>query len=97
MKNLKRKMVCALLRDGWEEESMDVIDRLFGTDPISCWEVCRPLYERSGANARFLLVAGVGHHRRVLQDHSTQFLAGMLKEIASCGMGSDPATKIRWR
>jgi pimeloyl-ACP methyl ester carboxylesterase len=67
-------------RDGWDEEPAALIDQLFGTDPLSRWEVSRSLYERSGANARFLLVEGVGHDRKQLQDSSTQFFAGLQRQ-----------------
>ena len=67
-------------RDGWDEEPAELIDRLFGPDPLSRWEITRTLYERGGANAQFLLIDGIGHDRKALQDYSTQFFAGVLKE-----------------
>lgn len=67
-------------RDGWDEEAAALIDRLFGTEPISRWEISRLQYERAGAHARFLLVEGVGHDRRELQDHSTRFFADLLNQ-----------------
>lgn len=65
-------------RDGWDEEPAKVIDELFGKNPLSRWEVSRMTYEAAGANAQFLLVDGVGHDRKQLQEYSTRFFTGLL-------------------
>ena len=67
-------------RDGWDMEPADLVNQLFGTDPASRWEVSRALYQQSGANVKFLIIEGVGHDRKALQDHSTQFFKSVLKE-----------------
>lgn len=67
-------------RDGWDEDAAAVIDELFGEDPLSRWEVSRMTYEAAGANAQFLLVEGVGHDRKELQQYSTRFFAGLDEE-----------------
>lgn len=64
--------------DGWDEEASALIDRLFGIHPLSRWEISQTLYRHAGANVRFLLVEGVGHDRRALQDSSTAFFARLL-------------------
>jgi pimeloyl-ACP methyl ester carboxylesterase len=64
--------------DGWEKESAATADRLFGTNPLARWGAAESLYRDAGANARFVLVDGVGHDRRQLQSFSTGFFAGVL-------------------
>lgn len=64
-------------RDGWDQEAADLIDVLFGKDPLSRWEVSRLTYETAGANAQFLLVEGAGHDRKQLQEYSTRFFASL--------------------
>lgn len=65
-------------RDGWDEVSAALVDRLFGADPLSRWRQAETLYRAAGANARFVLVEGVGHDRKKLQEHTTRFFAGLL-------------------
>jgi pimeloyl-ACP methyl ester carboxylesterase len=65
-------------RDGWDEEPAALVDRLFGSDPLSRWEDAEAVYRAAGADARFLLVEGVGHDRKALQDHSTRFFGELL-------------------
>jgi dienelactone hydrolase len=71
-------------RDGWDEPDARLVDRLFGTDPVSRWDGARAAYEGAKVRARFLLVEGVGHDRKALQHHTTEFFAGIL--------ASDPVT-----
>lgn len=59
--------------DGWDESAVGVVDRLFGTDPLSRWEEAQAVYLESGANVQFLLVEGVGHDRKALQDFAVDF------------------------
>lgn len=66
--------------DGWEREHAALVDRLFGTTPLSRWDGARALYASVGADAEFRLVQGVGHDRRALQEHSTSFFERILGE-----------------
>jgi pimeloyl-ACP methyl ester carboxylesterase len=65
-------------RDGYEEQDELLVDRLFGPDPQARFDAARRLHEQVGAQARFLLVEGVGHDRRALQSHTTEFFAQLL-------------------
>ncbi len=64
--------------DGWEKEHAAVVDTLFGTDPLSRWDDIQMLCQQAGANAEFLLVDGIGHDRKALQQYSTQFFRKIL-------------------
>lgn len=64
--------------DGWDEKDAQLVDRLFGDDPLSRWEAARAIYEESGTNVQFLLIDGVGHDRRGLQKYSTEFFKKVL-------------------
>jgi len=64
--------------DGWEQEDTQLVDRLFGTDPLSRWEDAKSIYEKAGANTQFLLVDGIGHDRKILQKYSTEFFKKVL-------------------
>ncbi len=65
---------------GGEQAAADQVDRLFGADPLARWEKAQALYRTAGANARFILVDGVGHDRQTLQVYSTEFFASVLKQ-----------------
>ena len=64
--------------DGWEPEMAQIVDDLFGETPLDRWDDAESIYALAGTNAQFLLVDGVGHERRALQDHSTIFFAEIL-------------------
>lgn len=64
--------------DAWEPEHAQLVNRLFGTDPLARWEAARLIYQQSGANAQFLLIDGVGHDRKKLQKYSTEFFKKVL-------------------
>ncbi|MBK7703846.1 MAG: hypothetical protein IPI34_13640 [bacterium] len=64
--------------DGWEPDAARQIDRLCGDTPLARWDDSERLYREAGADTRFLLVAGVGHDRRALQQHSTEFFRRVL-------------------
>jgi hypothetical protein len=64
--------------DGWEAEHAQIVNELFGTDPLARWEEAESIYREAGANARFLLVDGVGHDRKALQQYSTDFFKKVL-------------------
>ena len=66
--------------DGWDKEAAQQVDRLFGADPLSRWEDAESIYHESGANAQFLLIDGVGHDRKELQNYSTEFFKSILKD-----------------
>jgi poly(3-hydroxybutyrate) depolymerase len=66
--------------DGWEEETVRVVDRLFGADPLSRWKEAQAVYEESGANIQFLLIDGVGHDRKSLQRYATEFFLKLLNQ-----------------
>ena len=65
--------------DGWEEETVSVVDRLFGSDPLSRWDDAEAVYEASGANIKFQLIEGVGHDRKALQSYVVEFFKDILK------------------
>lgn len=65
-------------RDGWDEAAAAMVDRLFGKDPMARWKPAQDVYKRAGANAQFILVDGVGHDRKKLQKHSTDFFKRVL-------------------
>jgi hypothetical protein len=64
--------------DGWDEEAAQRVDQLFGLDPRSRWEKAQLIYKKAGADAKFLLVDGVGHDRKKLQTYSTEFFKKVL-------------------
>jgi pimeloyl-ACP methyl ester carboxylesterase len=64
--------------DGWDESDARLIDRLFGDDPLSRWDDIERIYQEAGTNAQFLLIDGVGHDRKALQDYSTDFFKKVL-------------------
>lgn len=63
--------------DGWDEETVSVIDRLFGTNPLSRWNEAQALYQASGAQVQFLLVEGIGHDRKALQYLAVDFFQSL--------------------
>ena len=65
--------------DGWNQEAAAQVDRLFGATPRERWDDAERLYRQAGADARFLLVPGVGHDRRALQQHTTEFFRAVLR------------------
>ena len=64
--------------DGWDEKDAQLVDRLFGSNPLSRWEKAESIYKEAGTNATFLLVDEVGHDRRALQNYSTEFFRKVL-------------------
>ena len=64
--------------DGWDKPAAQQVDRLFGADPRSRWDDARAIHQAAGANARFVLVDGVGHDRRKLQHLTTEFFARVM-------------------
>lgn len=65
-------------RDGWDEAEAQLIDKLFGIDPLSRWEDAQSIYHAAGTNTEFLLIDGVGHDRKALQKYSTEFFKKLL-------------------
>lgn len=74
--------------DGWDPEPATQLERLFGETPLERWDDARALYEAAGADATFMIVDGVGHDRRALQHHSTEFFHQILR---SHRRAEDPA------
>jgi len=66
--------------DGWDEADAQLVDRLFGTDPLSRWDDIEAIYKEAGTNVQFLLVNGVGHDRKALQKYSTAFFKNILDD-----------------
>jgi len=64
--------------DGWDKKDAELVDRLFGADPLSRWDDARWIYQQSGADVQFLLIDGIGHDRRELQKYSTEFFRKVL-------------------
>ena len=50
--------------DGWDVSDAQLVDKLFGADPISRWDDAESIYRASGTNVQFLLIDGIGHDRR---------------------------------
>lgn len=67
-------------RDGWDEFEANQVDELFGATPLARWKHAEEIYASTGANARFLLVPGVGHSRSALQEYSTRFFLEVIAE-----------------
>ena len=59
--------------DGWEQETAQVVDSLFGADPLSRWKEAEAIYQQAGANVQFLLIEGIGHNRKELQGYAVEF------------------------
>ena len=66
--------------DGWDEADAQLVDRLFGSDPLARWQDAESIYHQMGANVKFLLVNGIGHDRKALQKHSTEFFKKILND-----------------
>ncbi|WP_416864379.1 MAG: hypothetical protein ACMVP2_17330 [Imperialibacter sp.] len=66
--------------DGWEKESADLVDTLFGNDPQSRWPNSEALYKSVNSNTRFILVNGIGHDRKKLQSYTTDFFLRILNQ-----------------
>lgn len=64
--------------DGWEKEAAAQVDRFFGDEPQSRWKNSEKVYKAAGVNAQFVLVEGVGHDRKKLQGHATEFFKRVL-------------------
>lgn len=64
--------------DGWDPAEAQLIDKFFGTDPLSRWEAAKSIYLSAGTNAQFLLIDGIGHDRKALQTYSTEFFRKIL-------------------
>ena len=64
--------------DGWDKESADLVDRLFGSDPIARWPHAQSIYSSAGSSSTFLLIDNVGHDRKALQEYSTRFFRALL-------------------
>jgi len=66
--------------DGWDEKDAQLVDNLFGADPISRWDDVEAIYLEAGTNVQFLLIDGVGHDRKALQKYSTEFFKKVLND-----------------
>jgi len=64
--------------DGWDKKDAQLVDGLFGADPLSRWEAARLIYQQAGTNVQFLLIEGLGHDRRGSQKYSTDFFRKVL-------------------
>ena len=64
--------------DGWDERDAELVDKLFGEDPVSRRDESESIYQAAGANVQFLLVDGVAHDRMELQQYSTEFFKKVL-------------------
>ncbi len=47
--------------DGYDDDQRELVNRLFGTDPVSRWPHAESIYQSAGMNATFALYPGVGH------------------------------------
>ena len=66
--------------DGWDKTAAQLVDRLFGVDPLARWAAVEAIYQMAGTDAQFLLVDGVGHDRKALQNYSTEFFKNILAD-----------------
>lgn len=64
--------------DGWDEFDAQLVNELFGGDPILRWDDAEAIYLNTGAKVQFLLIDGVGHDRKDLQGYSTEFFKKIL-------------------
>lgn len=64
--------------DGWEQETAQVVDKLFGVDPLSRWKESEGIYQAASTNVQFLLVEGIGHNRKELQGYAVDFFKTLL-------------------
>lgn len=64
--------------DGWDPVQAQVVDALFGKDSLSRWAAAESAYRAAGTNVQFVLVEGIGHDRKALQDISTEFFKKIL-------------------
>ena len=63
-------------RDGYDHAHADLVDQLFGPNPVSRWESSKKLYRDSGSSARFRLYTDVGH---TITESMAQDIAKFLK------------------
>jgi len=66
--------------DGWDEADAQLVDELFGADPLARWDDIESIYKAAGTNVQFLLVDSVGHDRKALQNYSTEFFKNILDD-----------------
>jgi len=66
--------------DGWDTADAQLVNQLFGTDPLSRWDDAKGIYSTAGTNTQFLLIAGIGHDRKELQTYSTEFFKKVLND-----------------
>ena len=66
--------------DGWDKADAQLVDRLFGADPLARWQDAEAIYHEAGANVQFLIVDGIGHDRKALQKYSTEFFKKILND-----------------
>ena len=66
--------------DGWDKADAQLVDKLFGADPLARWDAVEAIYQAAGTDAQFLLVDGVGHDRKALQNYSTEFFKNILAD-----------------
>ena len=66
--------------DGWDKADAQLVDGLFGADPLARWDAVEAIYQAAGTDAQFLLVDGVGHDRKALQNYSTEFFKNILAD-----------------
>lgn len=66
--------------DGWEQGTAQVVDSVFGADPLSRWKDAEAIYQEAGTNAQFLLVEGFGHDRKGLQGYALVFFKNLLSQ-----------------
>lgn len=66
--------------DGWDKADAQLVDELFGADPLARWDEIEAIYKEAGTNAQFLLIDGVGHDRKALQNYSTEFFKHILDD-----------------
>ena len=67
--------------DGWDKGDADVVNTHFGNDPKSRWLYAESLYKKMGSSAQFLLVDGIGHDRKKLQQYTTAFFENIVKQM----------------
>ncbi len=65
--------------DGWEQETAEVVNSLFGADPLSRWKEAETIYQQAETNTQFLLIEDIGHDRKKLQGYAVEFFRKFLQ------------------
>lgn len=65
--------------DGWEQGTAQVVNSLFGADPLPRWKEAEAIYQQAGTNTQFLLIEDIGHDRKKIQGYAVEFFRKLLQ------------------